>query len=126
MANLLIVGAGGFLGAMARYSLSAWTRRAFGESFPLGTLLVNVLGCLVMGVMVALVVERPVLSPQARLFVMVGILGSFTTFSTFGQETLSLLQEAETGRAILSVGLNLLLGVVAVWVGRTLTMLVST
>lgn len=117
MLKLLLVGAGGFLGAIFRYGLSGWVQRWAGGLFPLGTLAVNTLGCLAIGVMMALVEQRQVLSPNARLFWMIGLLGAFTTFSTFGYETFALLREKSMGLAILNIGGNVVCGLIAVWLG---------
>jgi CrcB protein len=117
MQTLLCVGAGGFLGAISRYGLSQWLRAALGGSYPLGTLAVNVLGCLGIGALLGLSQESTGLSENTRLVLVVGLLGSFTTFSTFGHETLRLFGEDQLGRALLNVGLNLVLGLGAVWLG---------
>ncbi len=117
--QLLMVGLGGAIGAIARYGLSGWVQRSV-DTFPLGTLTVNVLGCLVLGAMMTLVEERSALSPNTRLFLGIGLLGSFTTFSTFGFETLELLRDREYTSALLSVGGNVGVGLVAVVLGRTI------
>lgn len=100
----LLVGAGGFLGAAARYLLGGLVHRHYGGTFPLGTWLVNVLGCLAIGVLAALVLDRPALGPHLRLFVMVGVLGGFTTFSSFSYETLELWRQGALRAAALNVG----------------------
>ena len=120
MTKLLIVGLGGFIGAVARYGLSGLVHRLLNTSFPYGTLAVNVAGCLAMGGVVYLVEDRAMLSPEARLFVAVGILGALTTFSTFGYETFELLADRQWWLAGLSVAGNMVLGLGAVWLGRTI------
>jgi len=117
MQNLLIVGAGGFLGAILRYGSSQGLHARLETRFPAGTLLVNVVGCLLIGVLLTLVLERESLSEQASLFLVVGLLGSFTTFSTFGYETLDLLRHEEYRHAFVSVATNLGLGLAAVVAG---------
>lgn len=119
MNKILVIGFGGFIGAVARYYASGLPYRWLGPSFPYGTLLVNVLGCLVIGALMSLGEERNVFSPELRLFVFIGILGAFTTFSTFGYETLKLLQDAQFGYALWNVGGNVLLCLAAVWGGWT-------
>ena len=119
MFEVFIIGLGGFLGAVLRYGLSGLVHRHAGSAFPMGTLVVNVLGCLAIGVLVALVEERAILGPSTRLFLLIGLLGSFTTFSTFGYETIELLQGGSFKLALLNVGGNLFLGLGAVIVGRT-------
>ena len=117
MSKFLIVGLGGALGAMARYGLSTWVARSF-ESFPAGTLVVNVLGCFLIGVFMALVEEERFFSQNVRLFATIGLFGGLTTFSTFGHETIELVRDQETKLALLSVALNVALGIGAVLVGR--------
>ena len=105
-------------GAIARYLLSGAAQRWHGGTLPLGTLTVNVLGCLVIGASLALVEDRPLLSPNQRLFLTIGLLGSFTTFSTFGYETVELLRDAEWRWASLNVAANVVMGVAGVVAGR--------
>ena len=119
MTKLLIIGMGGFFGAIARYGLSGLAHRAFGATFPYGTLAVNVVGCLLIGAVLYLVEDRTLLSPNMRMFLAVGCLGAFTTFSTFGYETLELIQDREFWLATLNVAANVVLGLAAVWLGRT-------
>jgi len=113
-----LVGAGGFVGSVLRfwvsgavYALSAAPR------LPWGTLAVNVAGCFAIGLLGGLADSRGLLTASARLFLLIGLLGGFTTFSTFGYETLALLREQALARAFLNVGLQLTLGVTAAWVG---------
>ena len=118
MLQLLAIGCGGFLGAIARFGLSGWVQRATRSTFPWGTLAVNVVGCFALGVLMTLVEERSWAGPTARSFVAVGILGSFTTFSTFGVETFELLRSGGLVPAAGNVGGNVVVGLVAVWCGR--------
>lgn len=120
MLKLLIVGLGGFIGAVARYGISGLVHRYGGDTFPWGTLAVNVIGCFLIGALVYFTTDRAVLSPNARLFVQIGILGAFTTFSTFGYETLELIRDRSFLPAIANVGANVLLGIFSVWLGRYL------
>jgi CrcB protein len=119
MAKWLIVGVGSFLGGIARYGLSGLVHRYTGPFFPYGTLAVNVVGCFFIGVVLHLVEDRSALGPDARLFVAVGLLGGFTTFSAFGYETVELLRSNELRLALLNVTANVVLGLLAVWLGRT-------
>lgn len=112
----LLVGAGGFLGAAARYLAGGLVYRWVEPAFPWATLLVNVTGCFAIGALAALGEERG-LSPEARLFWMVGVLGGFTTFSTFGYETMALVREGSTAAAVLNVAGHVLAGLSAVWAG---------
>ena len=119
IAKLLCVGAGGFIGAIARYGLSGLVHRYYEGQFPYGTLVVNSLGCLLIGVMMTLVEERQMFGPEARSFLMIGLLGSFTTFSTFGYETVELLNDREFRFALLNIVANVVVGIGAVYLGRT-------
>ena len=120
MNHLMLIGAGGFLGAIARYTVSGWVQQRFGGAFPLGTLIVNVVGCLIIGALMSLVEDHPLLLPPWRAFIAVGILGAFTTFSTFGYETFALIEDRRTLAAGASVLLNVVLGLLAVLLGRAI------
>ena len=121
-AKIMAVGLGGFLGAVARYLVASLVReRSLHAFFPYSTLVVNVLGCFVIGVLMAIAEERGVLGAQggqARLFLFTGLLGSFTTFSTFGWDGFELFREGEAGSALLYLFASLGLGLLAVWGGR--------
>src|ERR1044072_5450644 len=101
MNHVLIVGIGGFLGSVLRYWLSAFVQRWAQEAFPLGTLVVNLLGCFVIGAVMSLAEYREAFSPEWRLFLTIGLLGGFTTYSTFGYETFALLRG---NQALLALG----------------------
>ncbi len=117
-ARLLWVGSGGFLGAIARYAVSGWVYRWVGESvLPYGTIAVNLAGCLLIGFLMGLTEEYGLFSPQARLFLLVGFLGSFTTFSTFGYETFALFRTYTLTYGLLNIGVHLAGGLVGVWLG---------
>ena len=118
MTQLLMVGLGGILGAVSRFLLAALVQGAAGDRVPYGTLAVNVVGCAVIGAVTALAETRGGLSDGLRLFLVVGLLGGFTTFSAFGNETLALLRAGEVGPAAANVLANVLLAIGAVWVGR--------
>ncbi len=118
MKVFLLVGAGGFIGAVLRFWLTAWLFRIFDRPwFPAGTLAVNLLGCFFLGILAGLAEQRRVFDPQIRLFVFVGSLGGFTTFSAFAYETATLLRDDRLLGAWLNVGLQVFLGVTAVWLG---------
>ncbi len=120
MRELLLVGIGGFVGAVARYVVSGAVQHQAGGHFPAGTLAVNLIGCAAIGGLMALVEDRGALSPDLRLLLLVGLLGSFTTFSTFGHETLALLREGELRLSLANAGGHLGLGLLAVGSGRVL------
>ena len=117
MREILAVGLGGFVGAVARYSLAGWVQQWSGSRFPAGTMLVNLVGCFAIGAFMAATQERVPLAPETRLFVTLGFLGSFTTFSTFGYETVELLRAGDLGRAGLNVVGQVALGLLAVVAG---------
>jgi len=121
IARLLLVGGGGFVGSILRYAVSGAVQRwSDSASFPWGTLSVNVLGCLVIGGLGGLADARQVLGPEARQFLMLGLLGGFTTFSTFGYETLTLMRDGQFVRATGNVVGTVMLCLFAVWLGYTL------
>ncbi len=117
MIRLLAIAGAGALGALARYGLTGTAQRWFPTGFPGGTLVVNLVGCFLLGLLATLGLERLTLSPTTRTAVLVGFLGAFTTFSTFGYETLVLLREGDLSRAGLNVALSVGLGIAACWVG---------
>ena len=118
MLKLLLVGAGSFLGGIARYALSGLVQRWAGAGFPWGTLAVNVTGCFAIGAVLHLVEDRAMLGPDARVFLVVGILGGFTTFSAFGWETFELLRANQPGLALVNAAGSVTAGLAAVWLGR--------
>lgn len=119
MDKALWVGAGGFVGSILRYVIAGLVQSAFRDSaFPYGTLIVNVTGCFVIGCVSQLVESHQAFGPGARAFLVVGILGGYTTFSTFGNETVNLLREGQRLAAGLNIGAHLALALSAVWLGR--------
>jgi CrcB protein len=115
----LWVAAGGALGSVARYACAGLAVRWLGAGFPWGTLFVNVSGSFVIGVLAALITSdgRATLGPDARAFFMVGILGGFTTFSSFSLETLNLARSGALGAAAANAALSLVSCLAAVWLG---------
>lgn len=119
----LYIVAGAVLGAPARYFLQGKVQELSGPGFPWGTLAVNLSGCLAIGFLATLAFERELLSREARAFLMVGFLGSYTTFSTFGWETFELARELDLLRAAANVIASVLFGLAGVWVGSALARL---
>lgn len=117
MSQLLAIAAGGALGAVLRFLVSTGVYQYFGRSFPYGTLAVNVLGSLLMGFLAYFLTERLNLGPEWRAAILVGFLGSFTTFSTFSMETLTLLNQGEMAKAALNISVSLVLCIAATWIG---------
>jgi CrcB protein len=120
MSKLVWVGLGGFVGSAMRYLVSRWVQQStHSASFPWGTLAVNVTGCFLVGALSYLADARGLLHAEARLFLIVGVLGGFTTFSAFSNESLNLLRDGENLAAALNVVANVVLCLAAVWAGRT-------
>jgi CrcB protein len=114
--NFLIVGLGGFFGAISRYTIYLFEGK-FNNVFPFGTLVINTLGCLVTGVLMGWAVKA---NPQLRQFIIlgsIGFLGSFTTYSTFSAETIQLVRANQMLYAFSNIALSLVLGFAAVWIG---------
>lgn len=123
MINTLAIAIGGGLGSVARYWTATGVYAWLGKDFPYGTLAVNVVGGLLMGLLTELLVARLAVAVEWRLLLLVGFLGGFTTFSTFSMETWLLLQDGEFAKAALNALLSVVLCVVAVWIGLHLARL---
>ena len=118
MKAVLLVALGGAVGSVARYKLSGLVlHHTIDWRFPAGTFTVNVLGCLVAGVLAGLAEKHDLLSPEARLLLFTGLLGGFTTFSAFGLETMHLLKRGDLAVAAANVVLSVVAGLAALWVG---------
>ena len=124
MRSILYVGAGSFIGGICRYLFTTWAYKTLDPSFPYGTLAVNVLGCLLMGFLAGVAESHLTFTRDVRLFLMVGILGGFTTFSAFAWETFSLAKNTQN-IAALNIALQLLLGFLAVWIGNILALVTN-
>ena len=121
MSQWLAIALGGAVGAVGRFWLSNGVYSLLGRDFPYGTLVVNVLGSLLMGLLYVLLTERSALGPEWRALIIVGFLGGFTTFSTFSMETLTLIE----AQAYLKAGMNILLSVVLCLMGTGLGMILA-
>jgi len=120
-----LVGFGGFIGSVARYLMAGAVHRVADRAlFPSGTLAVNVLGCLAIGFLGGLAESRGVLSASARLFLLIGVLGGFTTFSSFGFETMQLLRDGRALAAAANVSAQVVFGLAAVWGGQILARII--
>ncbi len=116
--EFLTVGAGGFLGSGLRFVTTAYVQRLFPNSpFPYGTATVNIIGCLLIGFLGAIVITREAIDPALRLFLIVGILGGFTTFSAFAFENLMFVQDSRLFLALLNVVVQVVTGFMAAWLG---------
>ncbi|MGA2372565.1 MAG: fluoride efflux transporter CrcB [Candidatus Korobacteraceae bacterium] len=115
----LVVGIGGFLGAVARYAVAAYIGSRFGGRFPYGTFVINMSGCFLVGFIVTLL-ARTTASQYWRYFIPIGFIGAYTTFSTFEYETLRAVQDGQLTTGLLNVALSVVVGFVAVWVGAAI------
>lgn len=119
MLKFLWIGLGGFVGAVLRYAVSGWVQSASRSvEFPYGTLAVNMVGCLLIGVFSQVMENRGVFSAELRWCLLVGGLGAFTTFSTFGNETFNLFRDGRSAFALANIGVQVFLGLSMVWAGR--------
>ncbi|WP_200387399.1 fluoride efflux transporter CrcB [Thiocapsa imhoffii] len=117
MLQIIVIAAGGALGALARYGMSNAVYAVLGRGFPWGTLAVNVLGSFLMGLLFVLFLERFNLAPEWRSAILIGVLGAFTTFSTFSIETLNLLEQGAMLAAFWNMVLSVWLCVLVCWAG---------
>ena len=120
MIDYLVIGIGGFTGAVSRYAVAMWVGERWGRSFPLGTLVVNLSGCFLIGLLMTFFLERYMVNTEWRLFLVVGFLGAYTTFSTFEYETGGLLGDGEFLFAALNVVLSVAAGFAALKLGELL------
>ncbi|HBG74076.1 MAG TPA: fluoride efflux transporter CrcB [Anaerolineae bacterium] len=121
MVKLLIIGFGGFIGSVFRYLFGGYVQKLSNSvAFPYGTLAVNLLGCFVFGFLIQLAESRGIFTSETRAFIFIGILGGFTTFSTFSNESVNLLRSGESIAALLSLGAHIAFGLGAIWLGRVL------
>jgi CrcB protein len=128
MLNSLMVAAGGAIGSVMRYWLSGFVARVWGETFPWGTIIVNVSGCFVIGLFFTATGPegRLLIPPMWRQFFMLGICGGYTTFSSFSLQTLNLANDGEWLRAAANVLLSVALCLVAVWIGHMLALQINS
>ncbi len=118
MINYLIIGMGGFIGAISRYAIGLWIGQKWGRSFPLGTFFINVSGSFLIGLLMSLFTERFMVNPQWRLLLVVGFLGAYTTFSTFEYETGRLVKDGEWLIASMNVVFSVFVGFLALKIGE--------
>ena len=124
MRNLLIIGMGGFCGAILRYLISGGVQKwSQSVDFPYGTLAVNLMGCMLIGMLTRLDEVRSILSPELRFLIMIGLLGAFTTYSTFSNEAMNLINDRRFQSAFIYLSAHVVLGLLAVLLGRLSTYL---
>ena len=125
MLNVFIVGIGGFIGSVLRYLVSGWAQEVSKSlDFPYGTLAVNLIGCFVIGFLGQLAEARGIFTSETRLMVFIGLLGGFTTFSSFGNDTFNLARSGQMINALTNVAVNVIFGLLLVWLGRTVAYLI--
>jgi len=122
--SILIVGIGGFIGTVARFLISRYFQFNITSVFPWGTFIINITGCLLIGIIYGISEKSDALSPEIRLFLTVGICGGFTTFSTFSNDAFMLVREQEWIRFALYASLSLFIGLMAVYLGRFIVKLI--
>src|SRR5215217_1815234 len=117
MQKTIFIALAGLVGTLVRYWLAGFVSRQYGETFPWGTLIVNLLGSFLAGAVYHLAEERLLISPTLRTVIFIGLLGGFTTFSSYGLQTFMLLRDGEIGLATLNVAVSNVLGLLMVWIG---------
>ena len=118
--GVFIVGIGGFIGTVARYLLSQFIQKYFNTAFPLGTLIINILGCLIIGLLFGMFERGSLISSELRLFLTVGFCGGFTTFSTFSNDSVNLINDGELLYLMLYMGLSIFAGISFTFLGKIL------
>ncbi len=117
---LLLVGSGGFVGSILRYLIQVFFQVKGGLSFPIGTLVVNILGCFIIGILYGLIEKGNVLSPEYRILLTIGFCGGFTTFSSFAFESLQLMKDSSIIYILLYIGLSVFLSIIFAFLGLTI------
>jgi CrcB protein len=118
--TILIVGTGGFIGSVMRYLVQVWVEKGLTSTFPLGTLIANIAGSFIIGMVFALAEKGNLMSAEWRIFLTVGICGGFTTFSAFAYNNFTMLKEHSFGQLFINIGGNLFFGILAVYLGIVL------
>jgi CrcB protein len=121
VSRYLMIALGGALGALARYFVALWVQQRVGGTFPIGTFLVNVSGCLIMGIAMTLLTEGGALHPNWRFLVPIGFIGAYTTFSTFEMETFRAIEEGGWLIALGNIVFSVIVGFFALWLGVVAT-----
>lgn len=117
MQKWLLIALGGGLGSVMRYAVHGWVQRALGSAFPWGTFVVNMTACLAIGLLAGLFTGPQIMREEYRLGLIVGVLGGYSTFSTFGLETFHLANDREFALAAINVVVSCAVGLIAVWIG---------
>ncbi|NVO01687.1 MAG: fluoride efflux transporter CrcB [Bacteroidetes bacterium] len=117
MRSILLVGLGGFIGSIARYLIAAIIQNKSTSIFPIGTLMVNIVGCLLIGLFLGLSDKQNIISPELRLFLTIGFCGGFTTFSSFTNDNVQLINSGALLQVLLYTGLSVIVGIAATYIG---------
>jgi len=120
MSKIILIGLAGFIATLSRYWMSDVVAKRYGETFPMGTLVVNLIGCFLVGLLFYLLQERYLVNQTVRTVVLIGFIGGFTTFSSFGLQTFTLLQDGEFGLAVLNLIASNFVGLFLIWAGYSL------
>lgn len=115
--TIFIVGTGGFIGSVMRYLVQVWVEKGLTSTFPLGTLIANIAGSFIIGIVFALAEKGNLMNAEWRIFLAVGVCGGFTTFSSFAYNNFTMIKEQSFGQFFLNVGGSLFLGILAVYLG---------
>lgn len=124
MQRTIYIALAGLVGTLSRYWLAGFVARQYGEDFPWGTLIVNLIGSFLAGALYQLAEERLVISPALRPVILIGLIGGFTTFSSYGLQTFTLLRDGQIGLATLNIALSNVLGLLMVWAGYVVIKLI--
>ncbi len=124
MENILVIGTGGFFGAVSRYAVALWIGERWGRSFPLGTLVINVSGSFLIGLLMFILSQKVLVNPLWRSLLVIGFLGAYTTFSTFEYETGNLLTDGELLYAMVNVVASVLVGLMALKLGELIAKII--
>lgn len=121
----LLIGIGGFIGSVGRYMLNRWVHDQLDNFFPFGTMVVNILGSLLIGIIFGLSLKGSIMSNELKMFLVVGFCGGFTTFSSFTNDGLSLLRDGQVTSFFLYIGISVIFGLLAVYAGYVLSKIIG-
>ncbi|WP_293931767.1 fluoride efflux transporter CrcB [Sphingobacterium sp. UBA6645] len=123
--EVFIIGIGGAVGSILRYTTGQYIAKHFPHAIPTGTLLVNIIGCLLIGFLIGFFDKQQIINTHWKLLLITGFCGGFTTFSTFAAENYNLITNNQIPQALLYIGLSVILGLLAVWAGLSISKLIA-